>query len=75
VLLAVRDHGAGIPPDLVPQLFQRFTRAGAAGNGRRGAGLGLFIAAHLVRVNGGEIWYEPALPHGASLQVKLAVAP
>jgi PAS domain S-box-containing protein len=76
VLLAVRDHGAGIPQELVPQLFQRFTRAGTvAAGGRRGAGLGLFIAAHLVRVNGGEIWYEPVVPHGACLTVRLSGAP
>jgi two-component system sensor histidine kinase KdpD len=76
VVLAVRDHGNGIPAELVPQLFQRFTRAAAtAAGGRRGAGLGLFIAAHLVRVNGGEIWYEPLAPHGACLHVRLAPAP
>ncbi|MEN3309566.1 MAG: two-component system, OmpR family, sensor histidine kinase KdpD [Micromonosporaceae bacterium] len=75
VVLAVRDHGAGIPQELVPQLFQRFTRARAiAAGGRRGAGLGLFIAAHLARVNGGDIWYEPVLPHGACLLVRLPSA-
>lgn len=75
VVLAVRDHGTGIPGELVPQLFQRFTRAGTVGaSGRKGAGLGLYIAAHLVRVNGGEIWYEPVTPHGACLMVRLAGA-
>ncbi|HKT04681.1 MAG TPA: PAS domain-containing sensor histidine kinase, partial [Rugosimonospora sp.] len=76
VVLAVRDQGTGIPAELVPQLFQRFTRAGTVGaSGRKGTGLGLFIAGHLVRINGGDIWYEPVVPHGACLIVRLAPAP
>jgi PAS domain S-box-containing protein len=76
VVLAVRDHGGGIPPELAAQLFQRFTRAGTVGaSGRKGTGLGLYIAAHLARLNGGEIWYEPVAPHGACLLLRLVPAP
>lgn len=39
-LLMVRDHGRGIGPELLPRVFDAFTRASAA-DSRRGAGMGL----------------------------------
>jgi signal transduction histidine kinase len=60
VELVVQDGGAGIPEDLVPQLFDRFMR---------GAGLGLFIVRHLVEANRGSVRYERAEPRGARLVV------
>jgi signal transduction histidine kinase len=61
----VQDSGAGIPADLLPNLFGRFIR---------GAGLGLFIARHLVEANGGSVRYEHAEPRGARLVVTLEAA-
>jgi signal transduction histidine kinase len=58
VQLSIRDHGPGIPEELVPKLFDRFMR---------GAGLGLFIVRHLVEANGGKVRYERAEPQGARL--------
>ncbi|WP_239102759.1 PAS domain-containing sensor histidine kinase [Actinoplanes siamensis] len=66
VLLEVRDSGPGIPDDLLPNLFGRFIR---------GAGLGLFIARHLVEANGGSLRYEHAKPRGARLLITLETAP
>ncbi|MEU8658178.1 sensor histidine kinase [Actinoplanes philippinensis] len=66
VRLAVQDSGAGIPADLLPNLFGRFIR---------GSGLGLFIVRHLVEANGGTVRYEPAEPRGARLLVTLEAAP
>ncbi|WP_231956806.1 PAS domain-containing sensor histidine kinase [Actinoplanes sp. SE50/110] len=66
VRLEVRDSGPGIPDDLLPDLFGRFIR---------GAGLGLFIARHLVEANGGSMRYEHADPRGARLLVILETAP
>ncbi|WP_249037408.1 sensor histidine kinase [Actinoplanes xinjiangensis] len=66
VRLAVQDSGAGIPEDLLPNLFGRFIR---------GAGLGLFIVRHLVEANGGSVRYEHAEPRGARLLVTLEAAP
>ncbi|MEU7903087.1 HAMP domain-containing sensor histidine kinase [Actinoplanes sp. NPDC049118] len=65
VVLMVRDHGEGIPEELIPNLFDRFMR---------GAGLGLFIVRHLVEANGGSVRYERAEPHGANLIVTLESA-
>lgn len=54
--LSVTDSGPGIPEDLVPEVFQRFTRADhhrsrAAG----GTGLGLAIVLAVVQAHGGEV--------------------
>ncbi|PJG46161.1 MULTISPECIES: ATP-binding protein [Sphingobium] len=48
VLIEVRDHGPGIPPDQLDKMFEPFTR-GAAGQpgGRSGTGIGLTIARSL----------------------------
>nr|WP_221378490.1 HAMP domain-containing sensor histidine kinase [Actinoplanes polyasparticus] len=65
VEVVVRDNGPGIPDELLPTLFGRFTR---------GAGLGLFIVRHLVEANGGTVRYEPATPTGARLIVTMEAA-
>ncbi|GIE83528.1 sensor histidine kinase [Actinoplanes regularis] len=66
VLLWVQDSGAGIPDNVLPDLFGRFIK---------GAGLGLFIVRHLVEANGGSVRYEHAVPRGARLLVTLEAAP
>lgn len=59
VELRVRDHGEGIPQDLVPRLFEKFTRSHAGRGQEKGTGLGLSIVRGLALANGGEAWYEP----------------
>ncbi len=50
VMLGVEDDGPGIPPDVLPHIFEKFYK-GAGG----GAGLGLAIARQIARHHGGEI--------------------
>lgn len=59
VEVRVRDHGKGVPDELMPRLFQKFARAATAHKKERGTGLGLSIVLGLARANGGEAWYEP----------------
>jgi signal transduction histidine kinase len=61
--IVVEDRGPGVPPEFVPQLFERFTRAG--GTTVSGAGLGLAIAHAFAEAVGAEVTYEPAEPSGA----------
>ena len=56
VLIRVRDHGPGIAPELLPRIFEPFTRgdAGQPG-GRHGSGIGLTIAHTLALTFGGRV--------------------
>ena len=56
LVLWVKDTGAGIPPEQIPHLFDRFWQA--AKGDRRGAGLGLTICRAIVDAHGGRIWVE-----------------
>ncbi len=55
VVLAVRDHGAGVPDDAVPHVFERFWKADAGRARSEGSGLGLAIAAENAALHGGGI--------------------
>ncbi|WP_084649917.1 sensor histidine kinase [Stappia stellulata] len=50
----VRDHGCGIPEDMLDQVFARFVGRDA-GARRRGAGLGLSIVKSFVELHGGTV--------------------
>jgi len=65
VRVTVTDTGAGIPPEDLPYIFERFWR-GEKSRSRAGggAGLGLAIAKHLVQAHGGEIGVESPSEEG-----------
>lgn len=54
ILISVGNSGAGIPPEVRPNLFQRFFRSDAART-RGGHGLGLSLCREIVRSHGGTI--------------------
>ncbi len=60
VAISVADEGRGIPEDLLPHLFRKFSRASNAGQGSGigGSGLGLAICKGIVEAHGGRIWAE-----------------
>ena len=70
VVLSVTDNGKGVPSELVPHLFDPFTR-GADTGGVAGSGLGLAITQRLVENFGGTIGYEPGTPQGARFSLHL----
>jgi signal transduction histidine kinase len=56
VRIRVRDNGAGIEPEALPLVFQRFWQAdGSSTRSHTGLGLGLAIVRHLVELHGGVI--------------------
>lgn len=57
--VTVQDCGAGIDPEFVPNLFDRFQRSDAARQSGIGAGLGLSIARLYARAHGGDLVYDP----------------
>ncbi|HWS56834.1 MAG TPA: CHASE domain-containing protein, partial [Pyrinomonadaceae bacterium] len=57
--LAVADEGAGIAPEFLPHVFERFRQAdGAITREHGGLGLGLAIVRHLVELHGGRVRAE-----------------
>jgi two-component system phosphate regulon sensor histidine kinase PhoR len=70
----VRDTGAGIPPEDLPRLFERFYRVDKARSRELGGtGLGLAIVKHLVRAHGGEVSVESQLGQGSTFLFTLPV--
>lgn len=53
--LEVTDHGAGIPADEQPKIFDRFYRSPLIKNQIPGSGLGLSITQGIVRAHNGEL--------------------
>jgi signal transduction histidine kinase len=54
-IIEVSDTGPGVPPTVRPKLFDAFFTSDRAG----GTGLGLVIAADLVRAHGGSLGLAP----------------
>jgi signal transduction histidine kinase len=73
VLLAVSDDGPGVEDELLPRLFEPFTR-GTRSAGVGGSGLGMTIVRQLLESAGGAIAYEPRLPRGSRFVVTLPAA-
>ena len=73
--IEVADNGAGIRPDFLPRVFDRFHQADRSITRRYGGlGLGLAIVKHLVEVHGGEVTAESAGEgQGATFRVTLPV--
>ncbi|MEU4694018.1 PAS domain S-box protein [Actinoplanes sp. NPDC023714] len=65
-VIGVCDEGEGIPEDLRPHLFDRFTRAAGMSPAIKGHGLGLYIVKGLAEANDGTAGYEPN-PKGGSI--------
>jgi signal transduction histidine kinase len=69
--LVVEDRGRGIPPEFVPDMFERFSRSDDSRERARGTGLGLAIARSYAVAHGGELLYRPAKPRGARFELVL----
>ncbi|HEX6796483.1 MAG TPA: ATP-binding protein [Ktedonobacterales bacterium] len=72
VVTSVRDFGIGIPAEQREHVFDRFFRATAQGEqSYPGLGLGLYIAAVIVRRHGGRIWVESEEGRGSTFAFAL----
>jgi len=76
VCVAVSDTGAGIPPESLPHLFERFYRVETdRSRSTGGAGLGLAIAWEIARAHGGTLSVQSKLGLGTTFTVHLPVQP
>ncbi|MFE5568178.1 ATP-binding protein [Amycolatopsis japonica] len=74
VTLAVEDRGPGIDPQVLPHVFDRFTKADTARARSEGSGLGLAIALENARLHGGDITAADT-GHGARFVLRLPHLP
>lgn len=74
VLIKVKDHGMGIPHEMLQAVFSRFVRVKSPEMSKYpGLGLGLYISAELIKVHGGEIKVESEVGRGSTFSFSLPV--
>ncbi|MDQ2941788.1 MAG: ATP-binding protein [Chloroflexota bacterium] len=74
--ISVSDHGIGIPPADLPNLFNRFHRGSNVDDRRfQGLGLGLFICRAIVEDHDGEISATSEVGEGSTFHVVLPALP
>ena len=72
-VIAIKDQGSGIPPEIRPHIFERFYRGDAS---RRrdvhdGAGLGLALARWIASIHGGDVVLARSSPSGSTFVISL----
>jgi two-component system sensor histidine kinase VicK len=71
-VIHVRDFGIGIPEDLQPYIFDRFSKARRNGvRGEASVGLGLSIVQQIVRKHNGEIEVSSTEKSGTTFAIRL----
>ena len=69
VIIRIADTGIGIPPDLLPKLFEPFVTHGKS----HGTGLGMAIAKSVIDAHGGDISVTSVQGSGTTVEIKLPV--
>jgi signal transduction histidine kinase len=67
--LEVVDEGPGVPVEILPRIFDRFS----AGEGSNGLGLGLYLAKRIAMAHGGELSVESGAGKGSRFRLELPV--
>ena len=74
-LITVRDFGAGVPEELLPELFRPFFRASQARERESGGvGLGLSITDRAIRFHGGKVEAKNAVGGGLMVELMLPIS-
>ena len=76
-VVRIEDTGMGIGPDVLPKVFELFTRSGAAAAAASdGLGIGLAVAKQIVELHGGSIEARsPGVGKGAVFSVRVPSTP
>lgn len=75
VLVEVRDHGLGIAEEMLPKIFDRFSKAGRQGlRGEESTGLGLSIVQQIIERHNGKIEVKSKVNEGSLFRVFLPLA-
>ena len=71
-IVEIKDHGLGIPKDMLPHLFDRFSKAGRTGiRGEQSTGLGLSIVKQIVERHHGKIEVRSIENQGSTFTIHL----
>lgn len=70
VALSVRDDGSGIPPDILPKIFEPFVTTKDLNHG---TGLGLAVSKGIVERHGGQILVDSEVGRGTTITITLPV--
>jgi CheY-like chemotaxis protein len=71
LVLTVADRGPGLPPEILPRIFDKFYRAPTAPSG--GTGLGLSIVKGFVEAQGGQVKAQNRADGGAAFTIRLPI--
>jgi signal transduction histidine kinase len=75
-VLHVRDHGIGIAPDALAQVFERFYRVpDRAIEHIHGVGIGLYVVKEIVTLHGGAVEVASEAGVGSTFTIKLPLRP
>ncbi|WP_171972485.1 ATP-binding protein [Mucilaginibacter polytrichastri] len=73
--IEVKDYGLGIPKEMLPHIFERFSKAGRQGiRGEQSTGLGLSIVRQIVEKHHGQIEVQSEEKQGSSFKIRLPQA-
>jgi two-component system sensor histidine kinase VicK len=71
-ILEVRDYGLGIPADMLPYIFERFSKARRPGlRGEQSTGLGLSISRQIIENHNGTVEVKSEEKKGSTFTIKL----
>lgn len=74
IQLIVWNDGSPIEPQVITSLFHRFKRYDAkTPEGKKGAGLGLFIVRRIVELHGGEVTIQSTPENGTSFIITIPI--
>jgi signal transduction histidine kinase len=75
VVLRFHNQGAGIPPEHLGHIFEKYETYGGGRRAGRGVGLGLYMTRLLIEAHGGRVAAESKPGEGATISLTLPVAP
>lgn len=74
VVIEVQDYGMGIPANMLPEIFNQFSKAGRAGlRGEKSTGLGLSIVRQIIEKHKGTISVTSTEGQGSTFRITLPV--